>query len=134
MQTSISHFAHELAELLVPFESTLQQLKLQKLKLIIHVGTPKTGTTSLQTYLNKKQRKLRGLGILYPHNLEKSDNPAAPTHQWFEKNLITSHVSNFLENFKNIISQVKQDTHTIILSSEGIYNYWWDFLTLQKPC
>ncbi len=36
-------------------------------------------------------------------------------------------MDNFLENFKNIISQVKEDTHTIILSSEGIYNYWWDF-------
>ncbi|MDQ6962738.1 MAG: hypothetical protein Q9M28_09480, partial [Mariprofundaceae bacterium] len=36
-------------------------------------------------------------------------------------------MESFLENVKNIISQVKDDTHTIILSSEGIYNYWWDF-------
>ena len=118
------HFTKELAELLAPFEPSLEQ---QKIKLIIHAGTPKTGTTSLQTYLDKKQRKLRGLGILYPHNLDKSHSPTAPKHQWFEKNLVTTHVENFLENFKNIISQVKNDTHTIILSSEGIYNYWWDF-------
>ena len=122
------HFANELAELLKPFE----QLQGQKLKLIIHVGTPKTGTTSLQTYLDKKQRKLRGKGILYPHNLEKSQNPTAPKHQWFEKNLVTIHLEHFLENFKNIISQVKEDTHTIILSSEGIYNYWWDFPEQSK--
>jgi len=38
----------------------------------------------------------------------------------------------FLENFKNIISQVQHDTHTIILSSEGIYNYWWDFPDTSK--
>lgn len=118
METSNIHFAKELAELLKPFE---------KLKLIIHAGTPKTGTTSLQTYLDKKQGKLRGKGILYPHNLQKLQNPTAPKHQWFEKNLVTTHVQHFLENFKNIISQVKSDTHTIILSSEGIYNYWWDF-------
>jgi len=127
MDKSNIHFANELAELLKPFEQSLEQLKVQKLKLIIHAGTPKTGTTSLQTYLDKKQRKLRGKGILYPHNLEKLQNPTAPKHQWFEKNLVTTHLENFLENFKNIISQVKNDTHTIILSSEGIYNYWWDF-------
>ncbi|MFT5543292.1 MAG: hypothetical protein ACI97K_003043 [Glaciecola sp.] len=81
----------------------------------------------MQTYLDKKQRKLRGKGILYPHNLEKLQNTSAPKHQWFEKNLVTTNMLSFVENFTNIISQVKQETHTIILSSEGIYNYWWDF-------
>ncbi|WP_166425968.1 sulfotransferase family protein [Paraglaciecola sp. 20A4] len=127
METTTIHFANELAEQLEPFAQSLAQRKMQKIKLIIHAGTPKTGTTSLQTYLNKKQRKLRGKGFLYPHNLEQSANPSAPRHQWFEKNLVTAHVENFLANFNNIISQVKDDTHTIILSSEGIYNYWWDF-------
>jgi len=127
MEKSTIHFTAELAELLKPFEQSLEPLKGQKLKLIIHAGTPKTGTTSLQSYLDKKQRKLRGKGILYPHNREKLQNTNAPKHQWFEKNLVTTNIESFLENFKNIISQVKKDTHTIILSSEGIYNYWWDF-------
>ena len=127
MDKSNINFADELAELLKPFGQSLEQLKIQKIKLIIHAGTPKTGTTSIQTYLDKKQHKLRGKGILYPHNIGKLQNPTAPKHQWFEKNLVTTHLKNFLENFKNIISQVKEDTHTIILSSEGIYNYWWDF-------
>jgi hypothetical protein len=118
----------QLAELLKPFEHQ----KHQKLKLIIHAGTPKTGTTSLQTYLEKKQGKLRGVGILYPHNLEKLQNSSAPKHQWFEKNLVSTHLPHLLENFKNIISQVKKNTHTIILSSEGIYNYWWDFPDASK--
>lgn len=126
------HFANEVAELLKPFEQSLEglkgeKLKGQKLKLIIHAGTPKTGSTSLQTYLDKKQRKLRGKGILYPHNLEKIQNLTAPKHQWLEKNLVATHLEHLLENFKNIISQVKKDTHTIVLSSEGFYNYWWDF-------
>ena len=123
MEKSNSHFAKELAMLLKPFDTENGQ----KLKLIIHAGTPKTGTTSLQTYLDKKQRKLRGKGILYPHNLEKLQNPTAPKHQWLEKNLATNHLAHLLENFTNIISQVKPNTHTIILSSEGFYNYWWDF-------
>ncbi|MFQ3248501.1 sulfotransferase family protein [Glaciecola sp.] len=126
MTISIAHVVSELTESLGSLQQTLNQHEATKLKLIIHVGTPKTGTTSLQTYLEKKQRKLRGRGILYPHNLEKIVNPTAPKHQWFEKNLASANFDNFLENLKNIISQVKDDTHTIILSSEGIYNCWWD--------
>ncbi len=122
------NFSDQLVSLLAPLEEENNQ----KIKLIIHAGTPKTGTTSLQTYLEKKQRKLRGLGILYPHNLKKLNNPSAPKHQWFEKNLTSAHVDFFLENFKNVISQIKNDTHTIILSSEGIYNYWWDFSAESK--
>lgn len=116
-------FANEMTQLL----NSIPQLDTWPLKLIIHAGTPKTGTTSLQSYLHKKQRKLRGKGVLYPHNIKNLQNPTAPRHQWFEKNLASTHVDFFLENFKNIISQVNDDTHTIILSSEGIYNYWWDF-------
>jgi hypothetical protein len=147
MEKSIVHFAAELATALAKIDRALiqnntQQPELQladtrqrisqKLKLIIHAGTPKTGTTSLQTYLDKKQRKLRGKGILYPHNLEKLKNPHAPKHQWFEKNLVTTNLDSFLENFRNILSQVTSDTHTIILSSEGIYNYWWNFPDASK--
>ena len=112
MKKQEHRFYHELAD-------AIEQLGLsseRKLKLIIHAGTPKTGTTNLQTYFNKNQRKLRNKGILYPHNLQKLQNSSAPRHQWFEKNLVVTHLDYFLENFKNIISQVSVDTHTIILS------------------
>ena len=132
MEKPSIHFANNLAKLLKPLEQSRDPLKSQPLKLIIHAGTPKTGTTSLQTYLDKKQRKLRMKGILYPHNIGNLQNPTAPKHQWFEKNLVATHLEYFLENFKNIISQVNKDTHTIILSSEGIYNYWWDFSEESK--
>lgn len=132
VQPSLIHFVSELSALLNAIQASEKQSEYPKLKLIIHAGTPKTGTTSLQTYLDKKQRKLRGKGILYPHNLDKLQNVAAPKHQWFEKNLVTTNLLSFLENFTNIISQVKSDTHTIILSSEGIYNYWWDFPEASK--
>jgi hypothetical protein len=123
MKSSSIFFTHELTELLKPFVD----VNGKPLKLIIHAGTPKTGTTSIQSYLDKNQRKLRGKGILYPHNIDGIKNPHAPKHQWVEKNLVTTHIEYFLENFKNIIAQITEDTHTIILSSEGIYNYWWDF-------
>lgn len=123
MKSPSINLTHELSDLLTPFVGTNGQ----RLKLIIHAGTPKTGTTSIQSYLDKNQRKLRGKGILYPHNIDRIKHPHAPKHQWVEKNLVTTHIDYFLENVKNIIAQITEETHTIILSSEGIYNYWWDF-------
>jgi len=41
MEKSNIHFANELAELLKSFEQSLEQLKVQKLKLIIHAGHQK---------------------------------------------------------------------------------------------
>ena len=32
-----------------------------------------------------------------------------------------------VDNFKDILNHVEEHTHTILLSSEGIYNNWWDF-------
>lgn len=101
----------------------------KRLKLILHVGTPKTGTTSVQVYLEKKQRKLRSKGVLYPNRFH---NPDAPKHQWFEKNLVSGNVDNFLDNFTDILNHIEEHTHTILLSSEGIYNHWWDSSDASK--
>ena len=113
-------FAAEIEQLL----NSISRVDSRRLKLILHVGTPKTGTTSVQAYLDKKQRKLRIKGILYPNRFH---NPNAPKHQWFERNLVSGNVASFVDNFTDIINHVEEHTHTILLSSEGIYNHWWDF-------
>ena len=128
----MSHLKHDFYAQLLEQLKPIRCSEGVKLKLILHVGTPKTGTTSLQKYFDKKQSKLRRKGVLYPHNLDKVQNPTAPKHHWFEKILQTTHLEQLLENVKNVISQVKIDTHTIILSSEGVYNHWWDFPEQSK--
>lgn len=117
---STNNFENHLKQLINNFSSH----RTKPLKLIIHAGTPKTGTTSLQAYLDKKQRKLHKLGILYP---TRSHNPDAPKHQWLEKNLVRTHPQNLLDNFASVVQQVDENTHTVLLSSEGVYNHWWDF-------
>ncbi len=117
---SRKNFATEIEQLL----ASINRENNTRLKLILHVGTPKTGTTSVQVYLDKKQRKLRSKGVLYPNRFH---NPNAPKHQWFERNLVAANIESLLDNFKDIINHVEEHTHTILLSSEGIYNNWWDF-------
>ncbi len=113
-------FASEIEQIL----ASINRVNKRRLKLILHIGTPKTGTTSVQVYLDKKQRKLRLKGVLYPNRFH---NPNAPKHQWFERNLVSANIESLLDNFKDILNHVEEHTHTILLSSEGIYNHWWDF-------
>ena len=125
---SSKKFATEIEQLLASINRTTSETN-SRLKLILHVGTPKTGTTSVQVYLDKKQRKLRSKGILYPNRFH---NPDSPKHQWFERNLLSGNVEKLVSNFNDILNHVKEHTHTILLSSEGIYNHWWDFSSESK--
>jgi len=122
--SSSKKFATEIEQLLALANKKTGENNNHRLKLILHVGTPKTGTTSVQVYLDKKQRKLRSKGILYPNRFH---NPNAPKHQWFERNLVSANAENLLNNFSDILNHVEEHTHTILLSSEGVYNNWWDF-------
>lgn len=54
---SSKKFAAEIEQLLASTTRALNKTSDSRLKLILHVGTPKTGTTSVQVYLDKKTTK-----------------------------------------------------------------------------
>ena len=95
----------------------------QPLKLIIHAGTPKSGTTSLQYFMSEHHDELKAKGILYPDHFY---NIKPPKHQWLIESLKKNETDKLLLNFQEILSSVDENTHTIFLSTEGIYNHWWD--------
>jgi hypothetical protein len=96
----------------------------RKLKLIIHAGTPKTGTTSLQFFFDKHREKFKSIGVLYPLPNSKTYEPK---HQWLVHALSEKNVDMLISNFKKILIQADAETHTILLSTEGIYNHWYDY-------
>jgi len=96
----------------------------RKLKLIIHCGTPKTGTTSLQFFLDKQRDPLKNIGFLYPL---PNSNTYEPKHQWLTQSLLQDDAELLIDNFEKILEQTDNETHTIILSTEGIYNHWYDY-------
>jgi hypothetical protein len=96
----------------------------KKLKLILHAGTPKTGTTSLQFYLDDQRQVLKHKGILYP---QYNINRPVPKHQWIVNCLNNRNYVLFLENLENTLKEVNENIHTIIFSTEGIFNHWIDF-------
>jgi hypothetical protein len=92
-------------------------------RIIIHGGTPKTGTTSLQFALDANRKALAKRGWLYPtiHSTEK------PKHQWLVGDLLRANQTDFQEHLDAIFAEAEPHTKTAVLSTEGIFNHWWDF-------
>lgn len=84
------------------------------MKIIIHMGLHKTGSTSFQNFLHSNRKALINFGILYPDidNNEES--------HWQLPNQLIRNNWTYLENYlKNIITVAKQEkVNTIFISSE----------------
>jgi hypothetical protein len=106
-----------------------QYIKSNGIRLIIHAGTPKTGTTSLQYYLKEISEELKRNGFLY---VEYNCDIDSPKHQWIVTSMMGNDDLCFATNITSISSQIDSNTHTIILSCEGIFNHWQDFPNNSK--
>jgi hypothetical protein len=94
-------------------------------RIIFHAGTPKTGTTSLQLFMDRNRDALLDRGVLYPRAGVLP--PPEPKHHWIVTSLLNGDVANFTTMLDRAISEARSDTHTILLSSEGLSHRWWDF-------
>ena len=99
-------------------------------KIILHAGTPKTGTTSLQFFLDEKHDELLSQGVLYP-KYYLDVNP--PKHQWLVTLLNQNDFDGIFTYLEKIVNDAgDKGVKTIFLSTEGIYNHWWDFSNEAK--
>ncbi len=122
-----------LTKALEEFTESLERFvqKERRLNLILHAGTPKTGTTTLQFFLDANATMLQEQGFLYP---KEYLNTPAPKHQWLVSYLRNDHIEKFAKKLETIYKTATEteDIHTIILSTEGIYNHWWDYSDQAK--
>ena len=93
-------------------------------RVILHGGTPKTGTTSLQHYFHAHRDTLRERGVLYP---EVGSGDGVPKHQWIVQTLRAGEYDAFFARLERAFAEADAGTHTLFLSTEGIYNHWLDF-------
>jgi len=116
---------------LIIFDNKLNKLiKNTSIKLILHAGTPKTATTSLQFFFDENRELLLKKGILYP-NLYL--NTPAPKHQWIVGLLHEGNLDKLYDYIEKIYKEAtKLKVDAILLSTEGIYNHWWDYSDEMK--
>jgi hypothetical protein len=97
-----------------------------KPKLFLHVGAPKTGTTTLQHACNVSREALLTRGILYP-DVDLNPGPS-PKHQWLTNLLLAEDLDRFGNNVRQVVEQAKTTAVSrVILSTEGLFNHWFDF-------
>ncbi|RME59401.1 hypothetical protein D6779_04365 [Candidatus Parcubacteria bacterium] len=93
------------------------------IRLVLHAGATKTGTTSLQYFLDRQGQDLLRKGFYYP----KVYNEGTKKHQWLVNSLRSRRFELFLDRMREVLSRRPRKAHTIILSTEGLFNHWWDF-------
>jgi hypothetical protein len=112
------------------------------LHLILHIGSTKTGTTSIQNFLFRKHSALRARGIFYPVKKSVTSNhillPAGFVNL---KKFMVPHQAIFLNSkalysycFKSFWNQLvydlqKYNPHTVVLSAEDLF---MDFTPISK--
>jgi hypothetical protein len=94
------------------------------LRIILHAGTPKTGSTALQSVLYRHREPLLDRGLLYP--LGGITPLPEPKHQWMINSLMHD-PADFTARVESALAEARPDTHTMFLSSEGLFHHWWDF-------
>lgn len=95
----------------------------RKRRLILHAGTPKTGTSSLQRHLGTHRCELAAAGWWYP---APSDTPE-PKHQQLNSLLRRGDPLAFAKYVEDALADMPDSAHTIVMTTEGIFNHWWDY-------
>ena len=94
-------------------------------RLLLHAGTTKTGTTTLQHACNASRSALLTRGILYP-DVDLNPGPS-PKHQWLINLPLTGERERFARNVAQVVEQARASHATrVILSTEGLFNHWFD--------
>jgi hypothetical protein len=99
------------------------------MRLVVHAGTPKTATKALQHALHEGAATLAQRGVWYP--TERID-PVQKKHQFLIEQLLAGDGAALSSSFAGLISTAPPGTHTVVISTEGFYNHWWDFPDVTK--
>ncbi len=116
----------------------ITQESLKKVRLVLHVGMPKTGSSYLQNFMEINRLRLVRQGIYYPAlgtAREKGlRNHRTAGHAQMIKNIINNDNCEFIGLLLKEIGAVPFDIHTVVISSENILSdtFWNGKTNLEK--
>lgn len=105
-----------------------------EMRLILHIGTEKTGTTLLQDWLYSNQDELSEQGVFLSNLLGKSNNRKLVAYFrkdqddfWTAKRIKTPqdkerYFAHFLDEFAAEIKEAEKSHHTMIITSEHFHS------------
>ena len=106
------------------------------MKAIVHIGTEKTGTTTIQNFLYQNRRKFRAAGYHFLQSAGAQNNRALPaycigddTFDDFYRNqgILTledraRYKARFLREFEQELASLPKTVHTVLISSEHFHS------------
>ena len=106
------------------------------MKAIVHIGTEKTGTTSIQRFLFHNRKALKGAGYHFVQSAGKTNNRALPAYcvsdDAYDDFLNGKGIStpegrekfrrNFIRKFESEIESLPDSIHTVVISSEHFHS------------
>lgn len=94
------------------------------MRLILHAGTHKTGTTSIQKVLAEHRRGLRGQGLIYPDGGTVFSGTSVPHHRF--SHAVTGANSAGIDRAKAFVAEVAASAETdatVLISAEPVYRH-----------
>ena len=103
-------------------------------ELLIHLGTYKTGSTAIQTFMHSNQDRLRQLGVLYPlypqsDRLERNHGPLDSGLTRLLHGPNNAYVDYFLERLSSDLRQ--NEPRLVVLSAESFWPRSHQFAALM---
>ncbi|MAT91811.1 MAG: hypothetical protein CME59_04360 [Halioglobus sp.] len=106
------------------------------MRAIVHIGTEKTGTTSIQKLLYVNRRKFRGAGYHFIQSAGKQNNRALPAYCinddkfddfYRHQGILTleqrqEYKAGFLREFEAELASLPRGVHTVLISSEHFHS------------
>lgn len=96
--------------------------KMRPTTLYLHIGYPKTGTTSIQVYLHKHRQQLLKQGVLYPETgiLWKAHHPFAGAYQSRDTRLDWLQTNDAIDYVQKLREEISATTpQKVFISSEA---------------
>lgn len=128
------YFGHNFCRLTSWFDTALIMNTMRFDSIILHVGLPKTATTSIQNYCSQQAQSLGEQGIHYPtswpsnHSIPIAYIAQSRTHieritikNQHQPNLLSNTAQEWIESFQDEIQSTNAET--LLLSSEIIPNF-----------
>jgi hypothetical protein len=94
------------------------------MKLLLHIGSHKTGSTSIQHFCTLNSGLLKSQGYLYPKNPDSAYVP-----NYLAAQLAKGQGNKTAEYLKQVCEQAQRGKcHTVVISAESFYGMTWFFL------